>query len=956
MPEMPTLSLCMIAKNEEAHLSRCLESVRGLVDEIVLVDTGSADRTVEIARSFGARIFQFAWQDDFSLARNFSLEQATGEWILALDADESIAACDHARIREMLRRDDLNAVTAFQRHYLTSTVVGWQPGPGGYDEGKPYPGFVDVECRRLFRNCPSLRFHYPVHEELLSTDPSHPLVQIRGDWVIHHFGKLGSQDLLRAKGEAYLRIGMKKAEDRPRDPLTHHELGIQYCELGKPAEALACFERVLALSPRFRDTQLRLALAHASLGQHESALRALRRARQTLPQLAASIALEEGNSHRALGDDAAAERAFRRAIATNPAFAIASFNLALLYQSKSRHPEALACLDRGLNERPGHIELRSLRAHIRRAAGDDAGALYDLEQLGSHGSALRLRARILTQQRRFHEARECLVRIGDAPDAELAGLRGAVALGLGEVAEAVAQLREGLEARPSHETALNLSTALEALGDRAGALQAAGEALRLAPGAAVALARFKHCAADTFRYRVATRDSHALTIFFYQPHSIAFDGRTPRTRGLGGTESAIVYLAEGLARLGHRVVVLNTCDEPGPVNGVEYARWQTLPARCVADRPDVLVGVRFWQLIGQARFAPLQIFWTGDAFDQPFLEQLARQDARAEIDFLMLQSDWQAETFQAHHHVPAWQIARTRLGAAASSSEPPVRPAAGATRARRLAYASTPFRGLDVLLDVFPQIRAACPDAELDVFSSMRVYGVAEADDRKQFGALYEKAKQPGVSLIGSVPQLELANRLQESRLLAYPNHYAETFCIAAVEAQAAGCGVITSQLGALPETVGDAGVCIPGDPQSASYRQAFIEACVELLTDEGRWTAMSERALARASDYTWSVIAKGWDTFCRAAFTTEPPVLERIAVHLMAGREGLAQRMLQREKCPAGVPADAWDALERFVAWRVSGGDAPSPEALQCIALHFRSLRRSELMESRAALTICDS
>jgi hypothetical protein len=86
---------------------------------------------------------------------------------------------------------------------------------------------------------------------------------------------------------------------------------------------------------------------------------------------------------------------------------------------------------------------------------------------------------------------------------------------------------------------------------------------------------------------------------------------------------------------------------------------------------------------------------------------------------------------------------------------------------------------------------------------------------------------------------------------------------------------------------------------------------------------------------------------------TTEPPVMERIAVHLMAGREGLAERMLQREKCPAGVPADAWDALQRFVAWRVSGGDAPSPETLRCIALHFRSLRRSELMESPAALAL---
>ena len=74
---MPTLSVCLIVKNEEAHLARCLESVRGLWDDLVVVDTGSTDHTVEIARSFGARLFDFTWVDDFSAARNFCLDQIT---------------------------------------------------------------------------------------------------------------------------------------------------------------------------------------------------------------------------------------------------------------------------------------------------------------------------------------------------------------------------------------------------------------------------------------------------------------------------------------------------------------------------------------------------------------------------------------------------------------------------------------------------------------------------------------------------------------------------------------------------------------------------------------------------------------------------------------------------------------------------------------------------------------
>ncbi len=255
-----------------------------------------------------------------------------------------------------------------------------------------------------------------------------------------------------------------------------------------------------------------------------------------------------------------------------------------------------------------------------------------------------------------------------------------------------------------------------------------------------------------------------------------------------------------------------------------------------------------------------------------------------------------------------------------------------------------------MLLDLFPRIRAACPEAELDVFSSMQVYGMAAADDEARFGGLYRKAEQPGVNLVGSLPQTELAARLQQARVLAYPNHYAETFCIAAIEAQAAGCAVVTSQLGALPETVGDAGICLPGDPRSAAYQDAFVGACVRLLTDDEVWQPMSGRASARAwGEYSWPAIAEHWDDVCRAALGAEPPVVERIAVHLAAGRAGLADKMLQREPAPATVSAEAWSALRAFTAWRAGSGDEPSAAALRLVALHFRSLRRAGVIASAA-------
>ncbi len=319
----------------------------------------------------------------------------------------------------------------------------------------------------------------------------------------------------------------------------------------------------------------------------------------------------------------------------------------------------------------------------------------------------------------------------------------------------------------------------------------------------------------------------------------------------------------------------------------------------------------------------------------------------------MLGSDWQAATFAEHHGVPAWRMVQAGNGTAASAQLEArmSRVTARRSRPRKLAYASTPFRGLDVLLDVFPRIRAACPDAELDVFSSMQVYGWTAADDQREFSALYEKAQQPGVNLVGTLPQLALADRLQQARVLAYPNHYAETFCIAAIEAQAAGCAVVTTQLGALPQTVGEGGICIPGDPHGAAYQDAFVDACVSLLADDARWEAMSSAALERTwSYYTWPAVADRWAAFCHRALAGEPPIVERVAVHLNAGRAALAHKMLQRDVAPAGVPADAWAALTAFTAWRAGTGDAPSDEALRLIALHFRSLRRAGVIASAAA------
>ncbi|MFN4796229.1 MAG: glycosyltransferase family 2 protein, partial [Pseudanabaena sp.] len=100
------LSACLIVKNEEQRLPQCLESLLSLADEIIVVDTGSLDRTVAIAKKYQARVFHFAWCDDFSQARNYAIAQAKGKWILVIDADEVLEQSAIAILQEVLQRED----------------------------------------------------------------------------------------------------------------------------------------------------------------------------------------------------------------------------------------------------------------------------------------------------------------------------------------------------------------------------------------------------------------------------------------------------------------------------------------------------------------------------------------------------------------------------------------------------------------------------------------------------------------------------------------------------------------------------------------------------------------------------------------------------------------------------------------------------------------------------------
>ena len=207
-----TISLCMIVRNEEAHLARCLSSVAPLVDEMVVVDTGSSDRTPLIAAVFGARVFTHTWTEDFAAARNAALAHARGEWILVLDADEVLSPRDGEALRRLASTAGAGYVLTTRNYVREMDLQGWRPNDGEYAE-EAGTGWIPSPKVRLFPRGSSCVFENPVHE-IVEPSLARLGIPIRvSDIPVHHYGRLDAQRT-RQKAEQYAVIGRRKLADR----------------------------------------------------------------------------------------------------------------------------------------------------------------------------------------------------------------------------------------------------------------------------------------------------------------------------------------------------------------------------------------------------------------------------------------------------------------------------------------------------------------------------------------------------------------------------------------------------------------------------------------------------------------------------------------------------------------------------------------------------------------------
>ncbi|KXG78803.1 putative glycosyltransferase EpsE [Fervidicola ferrireducens] len=209
-----TLSLCLITKDEEKNIARCINSVKDIVDEIVVVDTGSKDSTVEIAQSLGAKVIHAKWEDDYSKARNIAIENATSDWILFLDADEEIKKEDVGKIRPLLNDDTVEA-------YMFKIV--------NYGGASVSSGLTEIHYNfRLFRNNGKLKYVYPIHENLRNIEENRVPVFKNADVTILHYGYLSETRIEKNKTERYINMLLKYLMKHPNDKFQHGNLGVEY--------------------------------------------------------------------------------------------------------------------------------------------------------------------------------------------------------------------------------------------------------------------------------------------------------------------------------------------------------------------------------------------------------------------------------------------------------------------------------------------------------------------------------------------------------------------------------------------------------------------------------------------------------------------------------------------------------------------------------------------------------
>lgn len=275
----------MIAKNEEKWLEQCLNSVKEIVEEIIIVDTGSTDKTKEIARKFDAKIIDFEWIDDFSAARNESIKHATKDWILVMDADEVIEKNDLERIKSIIENpNDFAGFSLEQRSYLNAYFEGAVKNSSDFELVKEYPFYISHYLVRLFKNNLGFQFRHRVHELAEDSIKGKGLKYDKAGIVLHHFGSLKDDGLIQEKTVEYSKIILRQLEENSVSARYNYQAARMFLGRNDFSNALKYFEKTAKLEPKYKLVFSEIAKIYMQMNDKNKAMEYFKKSMKSNPE------------------------------------------------------------------------------------------------------------------------------------------------------------------------------------------------------------------------------------------------------------------------------------------------------------------------------------------------------------------------------------------------------------------------------------------------------------------------------------------------------------------------------------------------------------------------------------------------------------------------------------------------------------------------------------------------
>lgn len=331
-------------------------------------------------------------------------------------------------------------------------------------------------------------------------------------------------------------------------------------------------------------------------------------------------------------------------------------------------------------------------------------------------------------------------------------------------------------------------------------------------------------------------------ILYENTVQLRYNPNTAKNVGVGGLETCFIELSKEFAKRGHDVSCYLKCNTPDLYDGVKFYDVSSYKRTSV----DLFIGLESFPNEVEAKRV---VSWV-------HRNNVNSATKYPDVDKIILVSNWHREHFLKQGLSPELdqkvEVINNGVNLEAFN-RPDIK-----KKEFSIIHTAFPTKGMIHLIDIFPRIRERVPQAELHIYSGGALWGW----DNDQFRGMYNKMIQSRILFHGQIGKEALAKRINEAKIYLYPCTFLETFCLTILEAMAAGCVPITTNLGNLPNIINDGktGYIIEGEPKDFMWQHEAADRVKELLLHPTKFETMSDAARKFASKFTWSKAAKKFE------------------------------------------------------------------------------------------------